>query len=95
MAVYRNADYQTRVWPSLQRSDGRTLELGPDETAELDLPDDFADPFLTTEPRRRGKRPKVVAPTETTEQVADGATETEDQGDAGSSDVDVTTEQES
>jgi hypothetical protein len=56
---YENVDYQTRVWPSIRTADGRTLELGPGETA--DLPDDIDvdDPFLrpvTVEPTGRSVR---------------------------------------
>lgn len=98
MAVYRNADYQTRVWPSIQRPNGRTLELEPGEEVELDLPDDFVDRHLLAGQARRTRPKKTASPdvTETTtEQDGDGAAPTEDQGDAGSSDVAVETPQES
>ena len=106
MPVYRNADYQTRVWPSLQRPDGRTLELEPGETVELELPEDFTDTHLLagkarpTRPKRTDDATAEVADSDdqnddsTTEQDGDGAA-TVDQGDAGSSDVAAETEQES
>lgn len=75
MAVYRNFDVHTRVWPGLQRADGRTLELEPGEEDELfDLPKGFSDPHLREverkriEPlapkpkRRRKSKPTVPAP---------------------------------
>jgi hypothetical protein len=43
---YVNTDVQDRVWPTIQRPDGRTLELGPSETVELELGPDFEDSFL-------------------------------------------------
>jgi hypothetical protein len=45
--LVRNADYATRVWIGLTNlANGQTLELGPGEEAETDLPDDFNDPYL-------------------------------------------------
>jgi len=87
MAVYRNADYLTRVWPHIQRPDGRTLELEPGEEVELDLPDDFVDRHLLAGQARKTRPKKTTATTDetTTEQDGDGAAETEDQSDAGSS----------
>lgn len=45
-SLYKNASGEPRVWPGIQKPDGSTLELDPNETAELDLPDDFDDTFL-------------------------------------------------
>lgn len=46
MTTYRNAGYQTRRWDDLtDPTTGRTLELAPDETVDLDV-DRFADPYL-------------------------------------------------
>ena len=42
--LYVNRDSQRRVWPALQGADGRTLELGPGETVELDQ--EVVDPHL-------------------------------------------------
>jgi hypothetical protein len=48
LKAYFNADVHTRTWNHITRQDtGRTLELAPGEEAELDLPDDFEDPYLT------------------------------------------------
>lgn len=43
---FKNFDSNTRTWLNLQREDGRTLELEPGETVDLDLPKDFSDPHL-------------------------------------------------
>ena len=72
MVVFRNFDVHTRVWPGLQRADGRTLELEPDEECELDLPETFADEHLRAVPRRRLtplKREDVV-PSSSTDEAA-------------------------
>lgn len=45
MPVYRNTDSETRIWPTLQRPDGRTLELAPGEEAEVGE-EIAADPWL-------------------------------------------------
>jgi len=87
MVVFRNFDVHTRVWPGLQRADGRTLELEPGEECELQLPEDFADEHLRAVPRKRLRPINVVGPSEDPPFLTPS--------DAGSSDVAVTTEQES
>ena len=52
MRPYANRDVHRRVWPGIARPNGRTLELEPDEEAELDLPSDFTDPHLRPVMRR-------------------------------------------
>jgi len=46
MGQYRNTTEQRRVWPTIQRPDGTTLDLEPGETAELELPENFSDATL-------------------------------------------------
>ena len=46
MTEVTNTDVSTRVWPRLQLADGHTLELGPGEATEIDLPAGFEDPYL-------------------------------------------------
>jgi hypothetical protein len=58
MRTFRNTDVHVRVWPSLQRPDGRTLELEPNEEADLLLPSDFEDAHLKQVPRK----PKDASP---------------------------------
>lgn len=53
-----NTDSLTRVWPGL-RVDGHTLELGPGETADVDVPPDFADPYLRA---ARAAKPDTTKP---------------------------------
>jgi len=44
----RNTDYQARTWNDLTNSETHTtLSLGPDEEAEVELPEKFTDPYLT------------------------------------------------
>jgi len=59
----RNADYQTRVWPSLtDPRTGHTLELEPGEVVKgIELPDDFDDPNLV-EVKAPKSKPQVKAP---------------------------------
>ena len=46
-----NSDYQERTWTTLQNADtGETLQLEPQETANVDLPDGFGDPWLKVVP---------------------------------------------
>lgn len=51
--LHTNTDVHTRVWPSLS-VDGHTLSLGAGESADIDVPDGFDDPYLKpvdTKPR--------------------------------------------
>lgn len=64
-----NSDHLRRTWPHLVNADtGATLELGPGESANVDLPDEFADAHLSVgapqEPpaRARQARPKPPKP---------------------------------
>jgi len=43
---FKNHDDNRRVWTGIQLEDGSTLELGPGESIELDLPKSFRDPHL-------------------------------------------------
>lgn len=63
MGLFRNADVATRVWPSLSAPDGSTLRLGPGETAEVDVPDGFADAWLRPVPAPKAPAPASVAKT--------------------------------
>lgn len=64
MNTFRNTDTYRRVWPNISRPDGTTLELGPSEVAELDLPRSFANPHLEAWPRAVPKKlPTNVAGT--------------------------------
>ena len=50
MARVTNTDSNTRHWTSLVNAEtGGGLELAPGESAEVDLPNGFEDPFLKTE----------------------------------------------
>lgn len=40
-----NTDVHTRYWPDLS-ADGHTLELAAGESADVDVPADFTDPYL-------------------------------------------------
>ena len=58
----RNTDVSTRVWISLANSEtGATLELGPGQEGETDLPDGFTDPHLVPV-----RAPKKAAPADET-----------------------------
>lgn len=47
MATVTNTSSTRRHWNDLVDQDtGRTLDLEPGESAEVDLPDGFSDPFL-------------------------------------------------
>lgn len=63
MDTFTNADVESRVWPTISRPDGSTLTLGPGESADLDLPDNFADPYLKRATAGR-KRSSEQAPAE-------------------------------
>jgi len=52
LTSYLNASDERRTWTRITRPDGRTLELAPGEEAELDLAEDFSDPFLRPAPAR-------------------------------------------
>jgi hypothetical protein len=43
---YENCDNQRRVWPALTAPNGKTLQLDPGESVDLDLAADFEDPYL-------------------------------------------------
>lgn len=56
-----NAHHLCRAWPHLVNAEtGATLELAPGESADVDLPAEFADAHLTTsrEAVRRVAKPK-------------------------------------
>jgi hypothetical protein len=61
---FKNHDSNTRMWLTLHREDGRTLELEPGETVDLDLPKDFSDPHLRPVVVKKGaaKSEKPVDP---------------------------------
>jgi len=45
--LMENTDFYARTWTHLVDTEtGRTLHLGPRERADVDVPDDFRDPFL-------------------------------------------------
>lgn len=48
MTEFKNTTGERRVWPTIQRPDGTTLELDVDETADLDVPEDFKAAGLTS-----------------------------------------------
>ena len=56
MDKYKSTAQHRRVWPSIQRPDGSTLELDPGETAELDLPKGFKDPALEVVEKKLTKK---------------------------------------
>lgn len=63
MDRFTNTDVHTRRWNDVRREDGRTLELAPGESADLDLPTDFTDPYLARErvrPQPKGATPIPV-----------------------------------
>lgn len=56
-----NTDVETRVWPSLQTTDGRTLELASGEIADVAVTEAPDDPFLRpvdARGRLKGGRPQ-------------------------------------
>lgn len=60
MSTYVNRDSLARVWPELaDPKKGCTLELQPGEEVDLDLPADFADPFLVL--KSPAKAPKTLS----------------------------------
>lgn len=61
----KNHDSNRRVWTTLQRGDGRTLELGPGETVELDVPKSFEDPHLRPVVTAKGAAKKTKDEPET------------------------------
>jgi hypothetical protein len=73
-----NTDVNTRVWPRLQLADGHTLELGPGEAAEIDLPAGFEDPYLKPVVKAKAKGRKVKTPDPPADEPA-AATELEEQ----------------
>lgn len=66
MDSFTNTDVHARVWPSIQRPDGRTLALEPGESADLDVEPD--DPYL----RRDRKKSHTKSESHVTQQT--GAT---------------------
>lgn len=46
MQTYVNSGSQARYWPDLTTDGGGTLSLEPGQTADLDLPAGFSDPWL-------------------------------------------------
>ena len=62
MPRYVNTDYQTRVWPDLKGPDGRTLELGPGQSADVEVPDDFDDPYLKPHASKGSAKPPPSPP---------------------------------
>ena len=68
MKTYVNASDARRVWPNIQvPTTGQTLELGPGETAYLDLPDDFSDFALVPAPTSKAAPASTPAPAPTEE----------------------------
>ena len=59
MTEFVNNGSERRVWTGIQREDGRTLELDPGETVELDLSARFRDPYL--QPRHVKRETKAKA----------------------------------
>lgn len=53
--LYQNTDIHTRRWDRIAGPDGRTLELEPGGTVELDLPEPLVDPFLKPVPKPAAK----------------------------------------
>jgi hypothetical protein len=73
MTTYKNTAGELRVWPSIQRPDGRTLELEASETADLDLPTNFEDPYLQVVSAK--KETKAEAAKREKTEAAEAATE--------------------
>lgn len=66
-ARYTNTSNATRIWLTLTNPEtGTTLELAPGESAELDLPADFTDPFLTETAPAKSRTPKAEPAPEAT-----------------------------
>ena len=62
MTTVRNTDTHRRVWPTLNRADGRVLELDPGEEAEVD--EGVTGPFLAVvRPAKTDKTDKTEDPT--------------------------------
>ncbi len=71
-----NADVQERVWPSLvDKGTGRTLSLAPGESAEVDVPEGFSDPYLVPASPKKSTKAQEPAPPTEAEQSAPSAKE--------------------
>lgn len=58
MTICTNTGDSTRHWNDLvDKATERTLELGPGESADVDLPEDFEDAYLKVKPS--GRAPKI------------------------------------
>jgi hypothetical protein len=80
MNLCKNTDYQRRIWTTLVNDDtGTTLELGPDESAHVDVPDDFEDPYLKVVPEKPSRKsPSPSVDKSTQEEGASASTETKE-----------------
>lgn len=66
LRTFKNGDVYHRIWPSLQTPDGHTVDLDPEEQVQLDLPDNFKDPFLVPVPFRSLTKKAIELPPVTT-----------------------------
>ena len=68
---HENTDVHSRVWPSLQTTDGHTLHLAPGETGDIAVREPILDdPYLRpVDTKRRGRKADEAA----TEPPADTA----------------------
>ena len=62
MTEFVNKDDVRRVWTTITNADGGTLELDPGESAVLELPKDFVDPYLKPKPGLKKTKTKTVEP---------------------------------
>ena len=73
-----NIGEAVRVWGTISRPDtGQTLQLEPRETADLDLPKDFTDPYLeyVGPAYRRTSKPRLDTKLEESQDSTDQGTE--------------------
>ena len=60
MNIFFNRDTHTRIWTKISvPATGRTLQLDPGESAELDLPEDYEDPYLKLKPLPKSHRSRA------------------------------------
>ncbi len=78
MNTFRNTDTHRRVWPSITKPDGTTLELGPSEAIELDLPRTFTDAHLESVKKPTKKELEQDPQDETADSDAGDDTTTDD-----------------
>ena len=64
MGSFTNTDTQTRTWPTMVNAGtGRTLCLAPGQSADVEVPAGFSDPWLKPARATAKSAPKPALPT--------------------------------